>query len=248
MFQQIGHTIISIKRTASTNNYAINQVAVNEVEEGTVFLAYEQTAGRGQANNQWESEAGSNLTFSILLRPAFLEIQKQFMLSKVVCLGLVNFLCRYIENVKIKWPNDIYVGDRKICGILIENAVISGVISQSVVGIGLNINQTVFRSPAPNPVSLKMITGKDYDLNVLIKELLNEIDRFYLKLRDGRYAELDQAFHEKLYRLNEWHHFRDESHEYTGMIIGVNPIGQLRIQEQNGSTYEYHFKEVEYLQ
>lgn len=247
MLQQTGHTILSLKRIKSTNNYAISQVAVNEIEEGTVFLAYEQTAGKGQLNNQWESEAGKNLTFSILLRPAFLEIQKQFMLSKVICLGVVSFLCRYIEHVTIKWPNDIYVGDKKICGILIENAVMSGIISQSIVGVGLNINQTVFRSQAPNPVSLKMITKDDYDLGVLIKELLNEIDRFYLKLRNECYAGLDEAFHEKLYRRDRWHRFRDESHEYTGMITGVNPIGQLRIREKDGPVHEYHFKEVEYL-
>ena len=247
MLQQIGHTIIPIKRIESTNNYAINQLAVNEVEEGTVFLAYEQTAGKGQLNNRWESEAGMNLTFSVFLKPAFLEIQKQFMLSKIVCLGLVSFLEQYVEGVKIKWPNDMYVSDRKICGILIENAVMSGIISQSVVGIGLNINQTVFRSQAPNPVSLKMITGKDYALDLAIKELLKEIDLYYMKLRSGQFEELNRAFHDHLYRLDEWHAYRDESHQYTGMIIGVNPIGQLRILEKDGSIHDYHFKEVEYL-
>ncbi|MEN6456720.1 MAG: biotin--[acetyl-CoA-carboxylase] ligase [Prolixibacteraceae bacterium] len=247
MFHQIGHTIASIRRTESTNNYAINQVAVNEVEEGTVFLAYDQTAGKGQLNNRWESEAGKNLTFSILLRPTFLEIQKQFMLSKIVCLGLISFLCRYVENVKIKWPNDIYVGDGKICGILIENAVMSSMISQSVIGIGLNVNQTIFRSPAPNPVSLKMITGKDYALDLAIKELLKEIDLYYMKLRQDEFDELDRAFYEKLYRLNEWHAYRDNTHKYTGKIVGVNAIGQLRIREKDGPVHEYHFKEVEYL-
>ncbi len=247
MIQHIGHTIVYIRSTESTNNYAINQFAVNEVEEGTVFLAHDQTAGRGQINNRWESEAGKNLTFSILIRPEFLEIQKQFMLSKIVCLGLVSFLNRYTGGVKIKWPNDIYVGDSKICGILIENAVMSGMINQSVMGIGLNINQTIFRSSAPKPVSLKMITGTDYDLDLLIKELLNEIDLFYLKLKKGCYADLDQAFHGNLYRLNEWYAYRDEAHQYTGMITGVNPIGQLRIREKDGPVHEYHFKEVEYL-
>jgi len=247
MFSEIGHTIISVRRTESTNNYAISQVAVNEIEEGTVFLAYAQTAGKGQLNNHWESEAGMNLTFSILLRPAFLEIQKQFMLSKVVCLGLASFLCRSVENVKIKWPNDIYVGDSKICGILIENAIMGSTISQSVIGIGLNMNQTSFRSPAPNPVSLKMITGKDYALDLAIKELLKEIDLYYMKLRSGQFEELDRVFHDQLYRLNEWHSYRDETHVYSGKIIGVNPIGQLRIQEKDGFVHEYHFKEVEYL-
>ncbi|MDD4190288.1 MAG: biotin--[acetyl-CoA-carboxylase] ligase [Mangrovibacterium sp.] len=247
MIRHIGHTIISLPSTPSTNNYAISQATDNEAEEGVVFLAYEQTAGRGQISNRWESEAGKNLTFSIVLKPAFLDIHRQFMLSKAVCLGLVSFLSRYADGVKVKWPNDIYLGDRKISGILIENAVMSSVISQSVVGIGLNVNQTVFRSSAPNPVSLKMITGVDYDLGVLIKELLNEIDQLYLKLKQNCYRELSRAYRENLYRLGQWHPFRDQEHAYTGMIDGVNPIGQLRIREKDGPVHEYHFKEVEYL-
>lgn len=247
MNQYFGHTIIHIKSTESTNNYAMGQIAVNEAKEGTVFLTYEQTAGRGQLNNQWESEAGKNLTFSVFIRPDFLEIHRQFMLSKAVCLGLVSFLSRYTGGGKIKWPNDIYVGTRKICGILIENAVMSGIISQSVIGIGLNMNQTIFRSSAPNPVSLKMITGHDYDLEKMLQELLKEVNDFYQKLRTGKFKELDRDFHDQLYRLNEWHTYRDETHEYTGKIVGVNSIGQLRIREESGAMHEYHFKEVEYL-
>lgn len=246
LFYPIGHTIIHIECTASTNNYAISQVSGNETKDGAVFLTYRQTAGRGQRNNQWESEDGKNLTFSIFLRPSFLEVPRQFMLSKVICLGLLSFLGRFAGELKIKWPNDIYAGNRKICGILIENAVMGHVISQSVIGIGLNMNQTVFRSSAPNPVSLKMITGTDFDLETSLQDLLREIDLFYLKLRQGRYPELDEAFHKNLYRLNEWHRFRDETHEYTGMITGVNAIGQLCIREEDGARHEYHFKEVEY--
>ncbi|MEL7586014.1 MAG: biotin--[acetyl-CoA-carboxylase] ligase [Prolixibacteraceae bacterium] len=247
LFSTIGHTIIHIDRTESTNNYAISEVAVNEVQDGAVFLTCRQTAGRGQRDNRWESEDGKNLTFSIFLRPSFLEAHRQFMLSKMVCLGLVSFLSRHTENVKIKWPNDIYVGARKVCGILIENAIMGNTISQSVIGIGLNINQTSFLSPAPNPVSLKMITGMEYDLEVSLRELLSAIDLWYVRLREGRYRELDDAFYENLYRLNEWHRFRDEAHEYTGMITGVNAIGQLCIREKDGAQHEYHFKEVEYL-
>lgn len=247
LFHPIGHTMIHVDRTESTNNYAISQVAVNEVEDGAVFLTYRQTAGRGQRNNRWESEDGKNLTFSIFLKPSFLEIHRQFMLSKMVCLGLVSFLSRHTEGVKIKWPNDIYVGGRKICGILIENAIMGSTISQSVIGIGLNMNQTRFLSPAPNPVSLKMVTGKEYPLEVSFRELLNAIDLWYVRLREGRYRELDEAFHENLYRLDEWHRYRDETHAYTGMITGVNAIGQLCIREQDGQAHEYHFKEVEYL-
>ncbi|WP_423129118.1 biotin--[acetyl-CoA-carboxylase] ligase [Gaoshiqia sp. Z1-71] len=247
MSSEIGHTIVRIESTPSTNNYATSQVRENEVEAGTVFLTYRQTAGRGQLSNVWESETGKNLTFSIFLQPAFLDIRRQFLLAKVVCLGLEAFLSELTGQVTIKWPNDIYAGDRKICGVLIENAIMHGQISQSIVGIGVNINQTRFVSDAPNPVSLKMLTGRTYDPDVLLTGLLLKISFFYRKLENGRYRELDEAFLQKLYRLNEWHTYRDETHQYTGRIIGLNEIGQLKIEEKDGPVHEYHFKEVAYL-
>jgi BirA family biotin operon repressor/biotin-[acetyl-CoA-carboxylase] ligase len=247
MCQHIGKTIVYIECTESTNNYASRQVRENEVKAGTVFLAYEQTGGRGQHRNHWEAEAGKNLTMSIFMQPFFLDIRRQFMLSKAVCLGVQAFLNLYVEGVKIKWPNDIYVGGRKICGILIENAVMNGIITQSIIGTGLNINQTEFLSEAPNPVSLKMITGEDYHLDEMLTGSLKAIDNFYQKLEAGQLDELDHAFYQNLYRLNEWHQYRDETRQYTGRIIGVNQIGQLKIQEQNGPVWEYHFKEVAYL-
>ncbi len=247
MCHNIGHTIIKIERTVSTNNYATSQVRENETKAGTVFLAYDQTAGRGQLTNRWESEAGKNLTFSVFLRPVFLDIHKQFMLSKVVCLGLESFLSQFVEGVKIKWPNDIYVADQKICGILIENAIMNGQISQSVIGIGLNINQTRFLSDASNPVSLKMLTGNDYALDDLLTGLLKEFDHYYQQLVAGNFNLLDHEFQQQLYRLEEWHPFKDEKHHYTGKIIGVNEIGQLKIEERDGPVHEYHFKEVAYL-
>ena len=136
----IGQTVVLLEQVGSTNNYATSQVRENEVEEGTVFLAVNQTLGRGQQTNKWESENGKNLTLSIVLHPDFLEIKDQFLLSKVVCLGIASFLSKYVGAVSIKWPNDIYVENRKICGILIENAIMNGRFSSSVVGIGLNVS------------------------------------------------------------------------------------------------------------
>ncbi|MFV0378288.1 MAG: biotin--[acetyl-CoA-carboxylase] ligase [Mangrovibacterium sp.] len=243
----IGQSIVRLERVGSTNNYASGQLRENEIEEGTVFLAVSQTAGRGQQTNQWESEDGKNLTFSLILRPAFLEIKDQFMLSKVVCLGLHRFLSDYVDDVRIKWPNDIYVGDRKICGILIENAIMGARFSTSVIGIGLNINQLVFLSDAPNPVSLAQLTGQQYNHDKLLNELLAAIGHYYSLLRNGETETINKAFHENLYWLNEWCPFKDEAHCYTGKICGVNEIGQLRVQEQDGPMHDYHFKEVSYL-
>ena len=247
MCQLIGQNIIQIRSTGSSNNYAIQQVRDNEVIEGTVFLAYEQTAGKGQLANTWESEPGMNLTFSIFLQPSFLDIRKQFMLSKVVCLGIEAFLSGFADGVKIKWPNDIYVNNKKICGILIENSVMNGLITQSIVGVGLNINQGRFVSDAPNPVSLKMITGKNYDLDDFLRQLLISIDGYYKKLMDEEFQLLDDLFCQKLYQLDELHWYQDETHQYQGIIQGVNEIGQLQIKEQDGLLNEYHFKEVSYL-
>lgn len=243
----IGQSIIRLERVGSTNNYASGQLRENEVEEGTVFLAVSQTQGRGQQSNRWESEDGKNLTFSLILRPAFLEIKDQFLLSKVVCLGLHQFLSVYVDCVRIKWPNDLYVGDRKICGILIENAILGARFSSSIVGVGLNVNQLQFLSDAPNPVSLAQLTGKQFNLNQLLGELLFAIDHYYQLLRDGETERLNAAFESNLYRLNEWHWFSDEHHRYLGKIRGVNEIGQLRVEEQDGPIHEYHFKEVSYL-
>jgi len=245
--QYIGNTIISISDIKSTNLYAISQIPDKELKPGTVFLTYNQTEGRGQLNNQWESESGKNLTFSVFLRPSVVNIQKQYMLSKMVSLGIVSFLNDYITDVKIKWPNDIYVGDRKICGILIENAVMRKNIFWSVIGIGLNINQTVFLSDAPNPVSVKNITGRDYDLPKMLDGLLKKIDFYYSELFEGNYQDMDAEFLKYLYRLNKWSDFVDKNHKYKGKIVGVNEIGQLQIEEETGNVNIYNFKEVRFL-
>ena len=247
MSETIGYTLIQIDQTESTNNYATSQLRENEVRDRTVFLTYNQTNGRGQKNNKWESEPKMNLTFSILVKPTFLEITKQFMLSKVVCLAMDALLSEFVGDVKIKWPNDIYIGNKKICGILIENSIMGGQINQSVIGIGLNINQDLFVTDAPNPVSLKQLTGSEYDLEEILIKYLNYFENFYQKLIAGLYDEIDELFRMKLYQLNDYHLYKDKEHEYSGMIIGVNEIGQLRIQEKTGAVHEYHFKEVEYV-
>jgi len=242
----IGQTIVLLEQVGSTNNYATSQVRENEVKEGTVFLAVSQTQGRGQQTNSWESADGKNLTLSIVLKPYFLEIKDQFMLSKAVCLGIEAFLSRFVAGVTIKWPNDIYVNDRKICGILIENAIMGGRFSSSVIGIGLNINQAAFYSNAPNPVSLTQLTGQTYDLDELLNNLLENIDEQYVRLQSGDAAGINREFAGKLFWLDEWHYFKDEECRYKGRILGVNEIGQLRVENEAGTIKEYHFKEVEY--
>jgi len=248
MDKSIGNTIVRLQETESTNNYANTQIRENVVLEGTVFLAYEQTAGRGQLSNFWESEAGKNLTFSLVLYPDFLEIRRQFMLSKVVTLGIYTALHKYVDQLKIKWPNDIYAGNRKLGGILIENSIMYGLLKSSVVGIGLNVNQSVFHSTAPNPVSLQILTNQHYDTDCLLTEVLTAINYYYMLLREGEDEKIDQEFISVLYRLNEKHLFKAEDEVFSGEIIGVNEIGQLLVRKENGKIMDFHFKEVEFLQ
>lgn len=241
------YQIIRLQTTESTNNYANAQIREKGVSEGTVFLAYEQTAGRGQMKNFWESEPGKNLTFSLVLFPDFLEIKRQFMLSKVVSLGIYRALNKYVAQLKVKWPNDIYAGDQKLGGILIENSIMSGLLKSSIIGIGLNVNQMVFRSNAPNPVSLQMLTNQHHDCESLLTEILDEIGAYYSLLKEGDYNLIDREFISVLYRLDEIHQFKSEDEIFSGQIVGVNEIGQLLIQKTEGQLLEFHFKEVEFL-
>ena len=245
--KEANNPIVRILQTDSTNNYANQQIKQNVLPEGTVFLAYEQTSGRGQMDNVWESEPGANLLFSIVLYPDFLEMRRQFLLSKVVSLGIYQAMHEIVDDVKIKWPNDVYVGNQKLCGILIENSIMSGVIKNTIVGIGLNVNQTVFKSNAPNPVSLKMLTNTHYDCDEILDRVLTGINNYYGLLCAGEFDQIDCEFLSVLYRLNERHLFKSND-LFWGEIVGVNAIGQLMIKKDNGEISEFYFKEVEFLQ
>jgi len=247
MKHTIGNNVVRLISTDSTNNYANQQIRENTVPEGTVFLAYEQTSGRGQLKNFWESESGMNLTFSIVLYPDFLEIRKQFMLSKVVTLGVHCALNKYIDSLRIKWPNDIYAGNKKLGGILIENSIMYGLIKSTVIGIGLNVNQTEFRSSAPNPVSMKLLTNQHLDSERILDEVLSGIDKYYSMLKDGEGEKIDREFISVLYRFNEKHDFKADDQLFEGVIVGVNAIGQLQIRKNDSQIAEFHFKEVEFL-
>jgi BirA family biotin operon repressor/biotin-[acetyl-CoA-carboxylase] ligase len=243
----IGENIIKLSSVDSTNNYANSQLGLNDLPDGTVFLAYQQLEGRGQQHHYWESEPGQNLTFSIVVNPDFLDILQQFMLSKVVTIGIYSVLNKYVDQLKIKWPNDIYAGNQKLGGILIEHSIMQGMIKNSIIGVGININQTIFRSNAPNPVSLKMLTNQHHDCEVLLTEILSGINQNYELLKQGQFDQINQAFTRVMYRLNEKSRFNSEKGEFIGQIIGVNQIGQLMIKTDSNQTLVFHFKEVEFL-
>lgn len=240
------NSIINLETIDSTNNYAIKRLVRDAWQEGTVVMADEQSNGKGQLNNSWESEKGKNLLFSIVLFPDFIAVQQQFELSKVIALAVYDTVSGYVDRVTIKWPNDIYVNNNKISGILIENAILGNKINWLVAGIGLNINQTKFISDAPNPVSLSMITGREYDRNEVLNQFLRSVNLWYDLLKSGNSKSLDKAYLDKLFRYEENACYRDEEGTFTGKIKGVTQLGQLIIEKEDGRKKEYAFKEIAY--
>ena len=239
--------IIFLKSVDSTNTYARNLLNTGEVPEGTVVCAAYQTGGRGQSNNSWESEPGSNLLVSMIFYPKTVMTEDQFALSMAISLGIKDLLDKYADGIKIKWPNDIYRGSDKIAGILIENAIAGDEIIHSIAGIGLNINQDHFLSDAPNPVSLKMITGKVYKTELLLKQLITCVQNRYTAIAAiGRKA-VESDYHSALWRLGEWHTFRSDSEVFTGQITGIDDRGCILVRQRSGIIRDYAFKEIEYL-
>ncbi len=217
------------------------------VTEGTVIMAESQYAGRGQQQNRWHSAPGLNLTFSLLLKPAFLPLTQQFDLTRAISLGVVSALQEATGlRVQTKWPNDVYWGDKKLGGILIENMVQGSQIKHSVIGIGLNINQTGFPPEVPNPLSLKQILQKDYDLKVLIAQLCIHIEAWYLKLKAGKIKEIRKQYLADLYWFDQEKPFRAGGSDFKGTITGVRDTGLLVLDTENGEK-EFNLKQIEFL-
>lgn len=244
----VGQNVVTLKRVDSTNDYLKKELTKSTpLPEGTVILAEEQFAGRGQVNNSWFAEPGKNLTLSLLLLPTFLNPDRQFLLNKSISIAINDTLAVIIgENVKIKWPNDIYFGDEKIGGVLIENILRGNTLKYSIIGIGLNVNQTDFPPDVKNVTSLKKILQKDYDLNSLLNDLCNSIEQRYLQLRAGKIDRIDQDYIKGLYRLNESHRFRIGQEELNGTITGTDKNGLLEILIA-GEIRRFNFKEIAFV-
>lgn len=244
----VGQNLVTLKEVDSTNTFLKNILANNEpVPEGTVIMAESQVAGRGQQENKWYSSIGESLAFSILLKPSFLPLSQQFILTCAISLGIYDAVKPLVGNtIKIKWPNDIYVGSRKLGGILIENQVQGSIIKNTIVGIGLNINQQQFPDWVPNAVSLRQILHTDYDLKALLTEICRCIDFWYVKLRGGDISQIEAAYLQTLYWFNIPGRFKAQGAIFDGIIAGVNVSGQLLV-EHNEVTTAYNLKEIEFL-
>lgn len=238
-----GKHYVSLPTCPSTNDLASSMLKAGQAGEGTVIRSGSQTAGKGQRGNTWESEPGQNLLFSIVLSPGFLSVTEQFQLTLLSSLAIYDALSTYIpEGLRIKWPNDIYWQDRKIGGILIENSLRGQQVENSIIGIGLNVNQRSF--PVPSASSLALITGSIHSLDAVLEEILLHIEKYYLRLRSGQVAPVRATFVERLYRRDVPAMYEDGS-LFEGIIRGVDDRGLLLV-EKAGQLHAYDLKEIRY--
>ena len=237
---------ISLDETVSTNRYA-RELPEDQNHGLTLVTAEFQTAGRGAGTNKWESERGGNLLFSIISYPKGLLANQMFALSEVTALAIRDTLSSYTPGFQIKWPNDIYYNDKKISGMLIENDLQGKWVHRSIIGVGVDINQTSFLSDAPNPVSLAQILGKAVERNQVLNSILLQFNHYYGMMEREQFSELHNRYMQHLYRRNALHPYADATGTFQARIIDVEPTGHLVLECQNGEQRRYDFKEVSFL-
>jgi BirA family biotin operon repressor/biotin-[acetyl-CoA-carboxylase] ligase len=245
-----GFRIIRLKEVESTNSFVRLCLEKGEdLRHGTIVLTENQTAGKGTGSNSWHSEAGKNLILSILLKPERLSPEKQFILNKAMALAVSDFVEALLPayKIRIKWPNDIYIEDKKVAGILISNTIKGDKLDDVIVGIGININQENFPGEIPNPASLSMFSDTKLNLNDCLKFLCRFLNHRYEEIICGEIQKITDEYNSKLYRLNEIHGFIKEGESFTAEITGVSEYGQLQLKSSKGEDLLFGFKEVEYV-
>lgn len=245
--------LIALNETNSTSNYLSGfcDEQKEAIDEFTTVTAEFQTAGKGQRGNSWEAEEGKNLLFSFALRPTFLEVRRQFILSQIVSLSIKEELDQWTDDISIKWPNDIYWKENKICGILIENNLIGHSIGRSISGIGININQEKFHSNAPNPISLKQITGQEHDRYLILASILKRIQTYYIQLQTASYdtftASITARYNAALFRRIGFYPYADANGRFLAQLLRVEENGYFVLEDNEGKERKYLFKEVQYI-
>ena len=248
--KKIDIALEEVKETTSTNDYLANLCRESKAKEFYTVVAKSQTNGKGQRGNSWESESGKNLTFSIVLYPTALEANKQFILSMLAALACHEALSNYTNGFSIKWPNDIYWKDKKIGGILIENELEGKYITQSIIGIGLNINQEAFHSDAPNPVSLKQIIGAEVNLQEVLMKVVHGIIGGYRQIEANfniSQLAISAMYRKNLYRRKGLFPYRDAQGDFLAEHQEVEPDGHLVLKDEQGALRRYAFKEVTFV-
>jgi BirA family biotin operon repressor/biotin-[acetyl-CoA-carboxylase] ligase len=244
----IGKNVISLETIDSTNDYAKQLLSTQKPTDGTLIIAKAQTKGRGQLGNVWQTESGKNLTASYILYPNFLSPDKQFYLNMAVALGIREF-CESIcsEHVQIKWPNDILINGKKVCGVLIENALQGSKIQHSIIGIGININQTQFDTALTHATSIALENNNQtLDIENLAGKLSSYLEKYYLQLRLLHFNFLEKAYTTSLWRYNQTSEFKKGDTIFKGEITGVTKEGKLEI-DVKGKPQKFGFKEIEFV-
>ena len=236
--------IYRIDETTSTNDEARDA----KYRHGDIVWAERQTAGRGQRGHTWTSPEGENLTFSMVLEPRFLPVGEQFLLSEAVTLALTDTFAAYGIDTRIKWTNDIYVGDRKLVGILIEHNHAGASLSRTIAGIGINVNQTAFDPALPNPVSMALAAGRTFDREEVLERFRTHCAARYALLERGDADTLQRDYRARMYRLETPHPYRlPDGSLFTAAIEGVRPSGELLLRHADGTLRAYLFREVEFV-
>lgn len=237
-------SVIRLDRIDSTQSYLFSLDSEQSLREGTCVISRKQYDGRGQGQNVWECEDDKNIVFSILLQPHFLHPSEQFAITQCMSLSIVDFLACYIDgNIWIKWPNDVYVGREKICGMLIQNKLMGSLFAKSFCGIGININQKSF-CVAPNPTSLALQTGMEYDIESLMDNLFKSIDNRYEQLRNDQKEALQEDYLNHLLYRNIWAEYVYKGERIKAMILGVNSFGHLIFQDESCEIHTAELKEL----
>jgi len=250
------NSVIWKVETDSTNLDAYRSKA--DYPDKTVWAAEYQTAGRGQRGNHWNSDRSENLTFSILLKPREILASRQFVISEAASVAMIDYLSERGITARIKWPNDIYVGDKKICGMLIEHIISGDKVSSSIIGIGLNVRQRSFPDSLPNPVSMSLcsVNAQDYDLKEELAHYLTLFYDIYDSLENKSFRDtMENRYLEHLYRKDEWHFYNELSSDgvsilstIRGCITGIDrETSRLKLKISDGTVKLYAFKEIAYI-
>jgi BirA family biotin operon repressor/biotin-[acetyl-CoA-carboxylase] ligase len=241
---KIGHKILRLDTVDSTNNYTANLIKEGKINHGTVILADEQTAGRGQRGAVWASQAGENLLLSLYVSPDNLSVDQQVSLTHFASICVVEFLRKIGISAEVKWPNDIYVNSKKIAGILIENVLSSGKIAHSIIGIGLNVNQQDF--DLSTATSIRKEKNEFFPIEQVLFSLINEFNSWWDILNHGDLKRLKEYYLSVLYLLNKESHFEDENGSFKGTIKGISEDGHL-IVDKSGEIKKYDLKEIKFI-
>lgn len=247
IIRKLSKEIRQFKETGSTNEELVRLAEAEDLAEGTVILADWQSRGKGHQGNSWQSEPGKNLLFSLLLKPDPLPPDRAFHISRITCLSLVEVLDKHGINAVIKWPNDILTARGKICGILIENSIMGETISSSVIGVGLNINQDVFEVFNPPASSMTLEKVCHFDRMQILEEFRENLESWYQALLAGSGDTIMDAYHAKLYLVDEEAMYSDGKSEFRASIRGVLSGGELELETDEGEVRKYGFKEIEFL-